>query len=85
MENFLSLFEELKDQLGTDQYELLRNTAPSQWPLVIKLIKDTEEYRNKIEMHLKEIDVIRRMEWQYNEIIEKQMNELAKLNADSND
>lgn len=49
----------------------------------MKLIKECEANENKIQMHSKEIDAIRKMMIQYDEIIEMQKSKLAKLEINS--
>lgn len=83
IENLLSSFNKLADTLEIHQFNALQNATPVQWPLIIKLIKECEANENEIQMYSKEIDVIRKMMFQYDEIIEMQNAELAKLEIDS--
>lgn len=83
IENVLAWFDELKDNLEMYQFNTLQNATPIQWPLIIKLIKQCEVNENNIQMFSKKIDVIRKMMFQYNGIIEKQNAELAKLEINS--
>lgn len=61
----------------------MQNATPIQWPLIMKLIKECEANENRIQMHSKDIDVVRKMMIQYDEIIEMQKSELAQLEINS--
>lgn len=78
-----SSFYELKDKIDVHQFDALQNSTPNQWPLIIKLIKECEANESKIQMHSKQIDVIRKMMMQYDGIIEMQKSKLAQLEIDS--
>lgn len=83
IENVRLWFNELQDKLEMYQFNALQNVAPIQWPLIVKLIKQCETDENKIQMYSKQIDVIRKMMFQYDEIIDMQNAVLAKLERKS--
>lgn len=81
-----SLFVELKNKIEEHRFNVLKNAPPKQWPLIIQLIKECETDEHKVQMYSKQINVIRKMIFQYDEIIKMQNAELTKLenNSESN-
>lgn len=74
----------LKPKFDSNVIGALKNTPMVQWPFIIEMIEETEEFELKLKAEAKQIDAMKAIRRQYALILEKQRKIVADLEAKLN-
>lgn len=72
---------ELAQKFDSNVVEALKNTPMVQWSFIIKMIKETEEFEQKLKVEAKQIDAMKEIKRKYAVILEMQKKTVTELEA----
>lgn len=74
-------FDRLRPIMNQTDFLAFENAPITQWPLIIELIKERTAYENRLNDECDRVDMARKMQQMYRDIIAKQQQILFEMEA----